>query len=87
MRKKLIPRQRKKMQKKVSPLIQGYLRGYTTRMKHKMEVEEMKRDKVYEYFAKIKYEMEHDAIVKIKYQMKKFMNRMRRKRMEAEFAK
>lgn len=31
--------------------------------------------------------MEHDAIVKIKYQMKRFTNKMRRKRMEAEFNK
>ena len=31
--------------------------------------------------------MEHDAIVKIKYQMKKYANKMRRKRMEADFLK
>ena len=29
--------------------------------------------------------MEHDAIVKIKYQMKRFANKMRRRRMEAEY--
>ena len=56
-------------------------------MKYKLDVEEMKRNQVFDYFAKIKYDMEHDAIVKIKYQMKKFLLKMNRKRLEAEFKK
>lgn len=83
----VIPRRQHHLELSVTYIIQKACRGYLDRKKILADRNQQKMELNFEYFDKIRHEMQFDAVIKIGYQYKRYQAKKRKKRMDAEARK
>ena len=82
-----MPNRQRKRERGVVSIIQKVCRGYIARKKVLVDRNHQKMELAFEFFDKIKFKMEEDAVYRIVYQFRKYCKVKRRERMEAEARK